>query len=367
MSRRGWLLVGLLGLGFGVGLLLAGRRLEGAGSTLSRGGNGWLATRLYLARRGAPPVLVDRPLAEVADGDGTLVIAFPWQGRVFDIDHQAVLAHLAAGGDVVIAYASDSIPSPAERVLLEGLGVDSDMLPRSAPLSPWRWHAAASTPWRLRPAPRWTAALRAGRDENGAAGLRLRAPRWLPELPHAGALLLHDDRVVAAAWPMRRGRLVVLPAELLANARLREPAHAALLETLRGWLRAPWRFDELHHGFGVEDTQAAATGRGGGLDRLLLQLGLIYLVAALALGRRLGPAWRESAPIAGSAGGFLLRLAALHHRLGHHGAGAALLLRRAAELDRRLSLDPELSGLADRGDAAALVEVGQAVARLQRR
>jgi len=160
---------------------------------------------------------------------------------------------------------------------------------------------------------------------------------------------------------------VVLPAELLANARLREPAHAALLETLRGWLSPPWRFDEYHHGLGATSRQAAASPTQRGLDLLLLQLLLVYLMAALALGRRLGPAWRETPPLAGSAGSFLLRLGTLHHRLGHHGDGAALLLRRAAELDRRLAPDASLRALAERGDAAALVEVGQSVARLQRR
>ncbi|HET9767376.1 MAG TPA: hypothetical protein VFS60_11050, partial [Thermoanaerobaculia bacterium] len=200
------------------------------------------------------------------------------------------------------------------------------------------------------------------------ATLELRPPRWLPALAPEGALLLGPGgKVVAAAWRAQGGRVVVLPAELLANARLREPAHAALLETLRGWLDAPWRFDEYHHGLGAPGQREAPTAVGRGLDLLLLQLLLVYLVAALALGRRLGPAWRESAPLAGSAGSFLLRLGTLHHRLGHHRDGAVLLLRRAAELDRRHAPDEGLQALAARGDAAALVEVGQSVARLQRR
>jgi len=200
------------------------------------------------------------------------------------------------------------------------------------------------------------------------ADLRLRAPRWLPELRREDALLLGPGgKVVAAAWRERRGRVVVLPAELLANARLSGPAHAALLETLNGWLDTPWRFDEYHHGAGSPVARETGASLERGLDLLLLQLLLVYLMAVLALGRRLGPAWRETPPLAGSAGGFLLRLGTLHHRLGHHGDGAVLLLRRATELDRRLAPDASLRALAERGDAAALVEVGQSVARLQRR
>ena len=54
MTRRGgWWLVGLLVLGGIAGLVLSSRRLDSSGSTLSRGALGWLATRLYLEKRGA--------------------------------------------------------------------------------------------------------------------------------------------------------------------------------------------------------------------------------------------------------------------------------------------------------------------------
>jgi len=373
VRRRGWWLALLLGAGAVAGLVLASHRLDAASSTLSRGATGWLATRLYLQHRGASPEVLDRPLAAGAAGGGTLVLTFPWQSRALEIDHEALLAHLAEGGDLVVGYAADAIPSDAERAVLDTLEVDFMSLDPTA-LAPWRWRAEAKTPWTLRLAPRWlktmpplAAGAVPGRDVSAAA-LQLRPPRWLPRLPREDALLLGPGgKVVAAAWLARRGRVVVLPAELLANARLREPAHAALLETLRGWLGAPWRFDEYHHGLGAPTRREAPTAVGRGLDLLLLQLLLVYLVAALALGRRLGPAWRESPPLAGSAGSFLLRLGTLHHRLGHHRDGAVLLLRRAAELDRRHAADEGLQALAARGDAAALVEVGQSVARLQRR
>lgn len=366
MRRRSWLLALLLGGGVLAGLLLAGRRLDGAGSSLSRGATGWLATRFYLERRGDAPAMLEGPIAEAGTGTGTLVIAFPWQSRTFEADTSALEEQLSRGGDVVLAYAGETVPSPAETALLAAVGVDFEPLP-VPPLSPLRWRRAMGEPWRLRPAARWESAL--GGSAAPPAELQLRPPRWLPELSREDALLLGPgDRVVAAAWRQRAGRVVVLPAELLCNARLYEPAHAALLETLRAGLAIPWRFDESHHGLGGEGaTAAAAPAVKRGFDLLLLQLLLVYAMAVLALARRLGPAWREASPLAGSAGGFLLRLGALHHRLGHHGDGAALLLRRAGELDRRLRVDAGLASLAERGDAASLVEVGQAVARLQRR
>jgi hypothetical protein len=368
VRRRVWIVLVVLVVGTGAGLLLAGSRLDAAGSTLSRGGSGWAAMRAYLARRGTATTLVDRPLAEVAETGGTIVVAFPWQSRPFDLDRDALVAHLGRGGDVLIAYAAEQpLPSPAERVLLSALGVELEPVKAKPPLVPWRWRAQASTPWPLRPAERWRTTSQPAPSAGAGPALAMRPPRWLPELEPDDALLVTENEVaVAAAWKERRGRVVLLPADLLANGRLRQPAHAALLETLRGWLAPPWRFDEYHHGLGTTSPDAAPTVTQRGLDLLLLQLLLVYLMGALALSRRLGPAWRETPPLAGSAGGFLLRLGAFHHRLGHYAEGAALLLRRAAELDRRLPVSAGLRQLAERGDAASLVEVGQTVARLQR-
>jgi hypothetical protein len=386
MKRRVLFIAAALALGTLAGAILAGHRLAASGSSLSRGGGGLLAARLYLQQRGAHPVLLDRPLDGAASGQGTLVIAFPWQSRAFEIDHEMVIEHLARGGDLLLAYGSEPMPAPGELALLGALHLDTTPV-ASVPLAPWRWRSAAARSWELRRAegvglppltPLPPFPLAGGRGvqspQEVSAGdpargpLHLRQPRWLPALPKEGALLLGPgDEVVAAAFRERRGRVVVLPAELLANARIAEPAHAALLETLWRWLDGRWFFDEYHHGLGPAGETAIPSATRRGFDFLFLQLLLIYAAAALALSRRLGPAWREAPPLAGSAGGFLLRLGALHHRLDHHGNGAVLLLRRAAELDRRLAIDAELRALAERGDASALVEVGQAVARLQRR
>jgi hypothetical protein len=285
-----------------------------------------------------------------------LVLVFPWQSRQLDLDPEAVLAHLARGGDLLLAYSGEVLPTTAEHVLLSALDVEAESL-RLPSLSPRRWRAEVRRPLRLRPAGRWP---------DAGSGLELRRRRWLPEPPPGSELLLGaGSRPVVAAWRHGRGRVVLLPAEALSNGRLRSPAHGALLETLRVWLPGPWVFDEYHHGL-VDDTAEMPSATRLGFDLLLAQLALIYGVAVLGLARRLGPAWRERPPLAGNAASFLLRLGGLHHRLGHHRAGGELLLRRAAELDRRFTADAELVALAERGDAASLVEVGRRVARRQR-
>ena len=367
-GRAWWWLAAALTAGALAGVALAGHRLDAASSSLSRGGTGWLAVRLYLQRRHGAPVVLDRPPhAAERPGRGTLVVTFPWQRRRVDVDATLVLTHLAQGGDVVIAYAAETVPATGEEQLLSAIGIHPVPMP-APPLAPWRWRRLRAEPWALRLAPGVVAAMKGPRG-GPPPRLSLRRPHWIPDLPSESALLLGpEDRVVAASWRHRNGRVVVLPAELLCNARLGDPAHAALLETLHGALAGPWRFDEYHHGLGAEEAgEAGSAAARHGFDRLLLQLLLIYAMAALALARRLGPAWREAPVLAGSAGGFLLRLGALHHRLGHHAEGAVLLLRRAKELDRRLALGSGLRQLAERGDEAALVSVGQAVARLQRR
>jgi hypothetical protein len=365
-------LLAVLALGVLAGVMLAGRSLDAAGSSVSRGATGWLAARAYLERRGTPTRLVERPLQVSAEDEGeegaamllppagkpgTLVLVFPWQSPALSPPLDAIHAHLAAGGDLLIGYSGEAAPAKAETDVLDALDATPDILPRAS-LVPWRWRIAMGKPWALTPSAAWRGA---------PPSLTLRKPRWVPSLPRDGALLSEPGgRVVAATWAFRGGRVLVLPAELLCNARLAEAANADLLESLRRHLHGPWRFDELHHGL-VAAGEPLPTATGRGLDLVLLQLLLLYVVAAIALGRRLGPAWREAPPIVGSAASFLLRLGALHDRLGHHREGAELLLRRAGELDRRFTAGPALRRRAAEGDAAALVEVGRFIARSQRR
>src|ERR1700730_1149008 len=110
----------------------------------------------------------------------------------------------------------------------------------------------------------------------------------------------------------------------------------------------------------------AGPSLGPAVDVLLAHLGLLYLLAVFALLRRQGPAWREAAPAAGSAGAFLLGLGPLHDRLGHHAAAAWMLLARSRELDRDLALPADLERRAAAAGREELLALAREVAHLRR-
>lgn len=353
MSRAGRWLAPLLLLAAVAGWWLGRQAVQGAASTLSRGPAGWLAARAYLEARGEEVALLDAPLAG-AVGEGVLVLGFPWQSRPLDVDPAALRRHLGRGGSLLIGYSGDHRPSAAEMLLLRSFGVGWEPVAAAVPLAPWRWYRQGRRDWQVR----WAG--------DPGVTLELGRRRWLPTPPEGAVDLLHGPggSTPGFALVVGRGRLVLLPAELLANGRL--PQAAGVVETLRRWLDGPWRFDELHHGLVRPGAAVVGSTTRRGLDLLLAQLALVYLAAALALGRRMGPAWRERPPFAGGAAQFLVRLGQLHRRLGHHPAAAALLRRRAAELDRRLALPSELAQRPVRGDRQ-LLALAREVGRLQRR
>jgi hypothetical protein len=162
-----------------------------------------------------------------------------------------------------------------------------------------------------------------------------------------------------------RGKIWLLPADALANARLDQPGNADLLETLLRQGGPQWTFDEYHHGL-IGRQEVDSQGLGRTLDLVLLHLALLYLAALLTLARRFGPAWREPPVVSGSVGSFLLGLGTLHHRLSHHQTAARRLLERARELDRNLELSSDLYRLAENAGPRELLEVARQVARLRR-
>jgi hypothetical protein len=378
---------------------LAGSRGSSRGSAVSRGPGGWLAARRYLQARGARVTLITEPLGRWVEreqerrlegarpgrpgaapiggergsqrggehgaehagnrggersaergadrGAGVLVLAFPWQGTpTVDLD-DAIDAHLEAGGDLLFAYSGEE--AGAEHLL----GLWRGRRARSVPLAPWRWRAFVRREWDLRPA-----------GGEGRPPVRIWAPRELPEIGPGGARVLFTSpggQPAAAVVRHHGGRVVLLPADALANARLGEAGNADLLESLRASLGNRWAFDEYHHGLVTTEPVDARLGRAA--DLLAAHLVLLYLLAVLALARRQGPAWREPVPLSGSAATFLLGLGALHHRLGHHRDAARLLLRRARELDRGLMLPAELDWQAETAGPRELVTIAREVAR----
>jgi hypothetical protein len=315
-----------------------GGRSEARGSALGHGPNGWLAARRYLEAKGTRVTLLGAPLDQL-EGNGVLVTAFPWQDGVSADAAEALESHLRRGGDVVLAY-SGLWGNPGELATLEGLGLPLQEA-RKATLDPLRWRGFARREWDLLPA---TAA-------RGASPVRVWAPRWRPELPKEAGALFRSPRGAATIALLRRyrGRIVLLPADAFANARLANPGNAALLETLRRRLGDRWTFDEYHHGL-IGGPEVATPALGRTLDLVLIHLAALYLVALWTLSRRFGPAWSETPAVTGSTGSFLLGLGALHHRLGHHREAAGRLLERVRELDPGADLP---AGLDLRAAAAA--------------
>jgi hypothetical protein len=382
-ARRRWLAaaVMLVAAAAVTVALLGGGRGGGRGSTVSRGPGGWLAARRYLQARGARVTLISEPLARYVleeepvrpvrpvqpiqpgagarrGGPGVLALVFPWQGQPAGDLEESIDAHLGRGGDVVLAYSGEE--AVAERLLdVWRWGQAGDV-----PLAPWRWWSFTHREWRLRPA------AAPGDDAAEAGGrrpLRVWAPRALPQLGPAATVLFTTPggQPAVAVYRYRGGRVVVLPADALSNARLAEPGNADLLESLLRNLGPRWAFDEYHHGLATAPAAKPALGRAA--DLLLAHLVLLYLLAVLALARRQGPPWREPATIAGSTATFLLGMGALHHRLGHHAEAARLLLRRARELDRGLRLPPDLDRQAASAGPRELVEIAGLVARRRAR
>lgn len=342
-------LLALLGaLAFGLG-----GTVGADASVLSRGARGWLAARRYLEAKGRQTTLLDQPLERVPVR-GVLVLAFPWQRFAPDEDAHELDLFLHAGGAVVLAFSGDE-PGFGETEVLRRLGLVWSAAPERPPLHPLRWREFVAREWWLVP-----------EEGHRAQAIWITAPRRVPRAPDGAAVLYRGEKGVPAvfSYPRGEGRVVVLPAEALANARLGTSGNADLLETLRRSLGERWTFDEFHHGLSAPLSPADAAPRRV-LDLYLLHLAFLYVLVVAALVRRFGPAWSEPAVIGGSTRSFLVGLGRFHHRLGHHRDAARLLLARAQELDPRCRLEPALTRAADEAGAAGVVAVANAVARAQ--
>jgi hypothetical protein len=327
------------------GFLVGRSRSAGEGSAQSRAASGWAGARAYVEARGTPAVLIDRPLTEVVGGPQTLVLVFPWQRWEIGELRSVLGRHLQAGGDIVFAYSGGRAHPAGEARAAEALGLGEIELRSRPPLRPLAWRAFARAEWELR---------RPG-DADASRAIRVRAFANGLDSPTGATTLLADGqgRALAFAFPRGRGRVVVLPAALLDNAGLASPANADLLESLRSGLAGAWAFDEYHHGLTAAATPAA-TGSRRVFDLWLLHLAVLYLLALAAIARPFGPVWSDPPVRTGSAATFLRGLGALHKRLRHDRAAAALLVSRARELDPRLpERDPGESSLLSLAQALA--------------
>lgn len=332
---------------------LGGTTPSAEGSAMSHGARGWLLARRYAEARGTGVRLLDAPPAPKGR-PGSLVLVFPWQAGLESDAPGDVARHLGRGGDVLFAYSGRPL-GIGEHAVADGLGLRLVDLETRRSLVPWRWRREAAREWRLFSPPEVRPALEA----------RVREPRMVPEAPTgARVLLAGPSRPAAFSYTRSSGRVYVIPAETLANARLREPGHLQLLERLRAELREPWAFDEYHHGLRAPGPAAAAAGDLP-VDAFLAQLGLLYAAVLVTRARRLGPAWSDPPVRRSSVRAFLVGLGALHHRLGHHAVAAAKLVTRVRELDPRVSLKDDDLPVVRGADATGLLEAARRVAFAQ--
>ena len=356
MSRGQWWAAGLA-LAVVAGMVIASAGGGAGPSSLAKGPEGWLAARRYLEARGGAAQVLDLPFA--ADRVGPLLVtALPWSRRDFATDHQPLRRWVHSGGRLMVAYAGRRDRFEEEE-LLDAFGIGTAKARRDPPWGPLAWRRWADEEWSLEPA---------APGETGRP-LIVQARDRLPSTPRGAQVLYRrPDTGAAVVWslPVGQGRLVLLPADALTNARLSQPGNADLLETLIGWLGDRWTFDEYHHGF-VAPEAVASLAPPLAFDLFALHLGLLYLLAVVALARRFGPAWREPPARSGSAGAFLLGLGRLHDRLGHHAPAAERLLARVQELEPHLALPGELRRRAGEAGARDLVAIAREVASWRQR
>jgi hypothetical protein len=375
-QRVVWIAVLLVVTG-GLGALLATRSVDAGPSSLSRGGLGWIRARHYVETRAVEArtvetrnlsvVTLDRPLESLVNSEGragpdgsvesrvetsvaTWVLTFPWQYGTIQFDAKAVRHHLRRGGRVLFGYSSSRIPQPAERALLAEFVGQPRFESFDRPLAPRAW-------WEARRSLQELEAMEPFAGES----LSLRSLDWRPSLPDDALVLYRtaDGDPVISEWKVGSGRMLVMPAEVLANGRFDETT-AGWLESLIAWSDGPWIFDEYHHGVVHPAEVETASGRVT-FGHLLLQILFVYLAAVWAWSRRMGPPWRPEIEVTGSADSLLLGLGRLHDRRKHYPAAARLLLDRAQRLDRRVVVGEDLYRQAEGANASDLIELCNAL------
>lgn len=317
MSRRGWVAVVALTIG-AMTLLTVGQGGPTGASSLSRSSSGWSAARRYLQEMGSPVRTLDEPIAQGLGDAAVLVVAGSASSEFSKADVEALQTFLRGGGRLVFGYGRDA----RTRTLRQRLGFSFRTAARSRSLNPLVWKEEAERTLRL------PLAL------DGPA-VALSQVLEYPAPEEADDVLVRNTRnePLVTLRSVGRGEVLLLPEEVFSNGRLKEPGNAALLEGIR--LRfgdeAEWAFDEYHHGLARASSPKGLQSRRG-LDLFVFQILVAYALFVLALGRRFGPEWPEPQAASGATSSFLMTVAAIHDRLGHHAAAAEALRTRAKEV-----------------------------------
>ena len=107
MKKLGWLAALVAGICL-LAILFAPRSGSAGPSSLSASKSGWAAARRYLELEGCRSSSNGRPLSS-AHLEGTLVIALPEDGLRETEDLAAMVRHVRAGGDILLAFSGERV------------------------------------------------------------------------------------------------------------------------------------------------------------------------------------------------------------------------------------------------------------------
>jgi len=351
LKKLGWLAALVAGICL-LAILFAPRSGSAGPSSLSASKSGWAAARRYLELEACRSSSNGRPLSS-AHLEGTLVIALPEDGLRETEDLAAMVRHVRAGGDILLAFSGER-PRPGERSLFDSLGLKLQQVRGDPPLSPARWYRYVTAVWDLQ----------AEEEPETVRPVRVHAPRWIPSARGSAQVLYRGPEKEPMVFLFRfgRGRVVVVPADALSNSRLSNPGNADLLESLRASLGPQLVFDEYTHGYSTPGVERGISPFP--FDLLVAQLGLLYLLAVLALSWGFGATWKQTAPRTGSTASFLTGLASRHRQLKHFRRAAELLLSRVRQLDPSIP-DPGDVHLERISDEKTFLEFARRVSSLK--
>jgi len=320
MKKHGWWMATLATLVL-MTLLSAGQGGPTDASSLSRGSSGWSAARWYIKGMGSPIRTLDAPIAEsLGDTDVLVVTGSGSEPSGFSTgDVETVQRFVRKGGRLIFGYGSGVRASALGKRLGFGFKASANR-PRS--LNPIVWVEEASKTYHL------------PLGGNGPAVAMGAVSEYPAEAPGDLVLVRNpQNESLALLRPFGKGEIALLPVETLSNGRLNQPGNSALLEGIRVRFgqTSEWTFDEYHHGVASAASPSGVRSRRG-LDLFAFQILLAYGLFVAAIGRRFGSGWPEPVASSGATGSFLMTVAGIHDRLGHHQDAALTLETRAREV-----------------------------------
>jgi hypothetical protein len=275
---------------------------------------GYQAAFEWLAEQGSAQMW-EGALGDATAGT-TLVLVWPLEKPLDPVaDATTLLRHATAGGRVVLLLDGASPVEPPRELLDGAMGVS---VVSEEPVPPYRWSA-----WKA-----WEEDRRTAKTEDGT--IRVARPHWTLDCRRGTPIATRSDgRHLACRVPRGRGEVVVIAdATVWQNDHLGRNQNLELLTAVLGG--QPVLFDELHHSGGA----LGATTPTHVPALLFLHLGLLWLLAVLALARRFGDPLPTPALPRPSMARALHALATLHRGSGHaHDAALrihAVLNARAA-------------------------------------